>query len=218
MLLPDEWPWLWEAALKGEPWKGMAGPERALLYAVAIQTGLRSSELRSLSPGDFNLSVKPPYVLCSSEYTKNGQLARQYITTELAESLRQHIESCTGAVFAMPAKEDIAEMLRFDLAAARTAWLLNAPDRANSDFLLERNRDGEHLDFHALRHTCGAWLAMSGAHPKTIQTIMRHSTITLTMDTYGHLFPGQEADAINALSKLMPVSKSVSVPAPPNDA
>ena len=26
--------------------------------------------------------------------------------------------------------------------------------------------------------------------------IMRHSSITLTMDTYGHLFPGQEADAV----------------------
>jgi len=37
---------------------------------------------------------------------------------------------------------------------------------------------------------------MTGAHPKVVQTIMRHSTITLTMDTYGHLFPGQEAEAI----------------------
>lgn len=25
---------------------------------------------------------------------------------------------------------------------------------------------------------------------------MRHSSITLTMDTYGHLFPGQEADTV----------------------
>jgi hypothetical protein len=35
-----------------------------------------------------------------------------------------------------------------------------------------------------------------------IQTIMRHSTITLTMDTYGHLFPGSEADAIDRLPDL----------------
>ncbi|MBI3862791.1 MAG: site-specific integrase, partial [Planctomycetia bacterium] len=37
-----------------------------------------------------------------------------------------------------------------------------------------------------MRHTCGAWLAMAGAHPKAVQAIMRHSTIVLTMDTYGH--------------------------------
>ena len=59
------------------------------------------------------------------------------------------------------------------------------------------------MDFHALRHTCGAWLAMSGVHPKVVQTVMRHSTITLTMDTYGHLFPGQEAEAISRFSLFM---------------
>ncbi len=37
---------------------------------------------------------------------------------------------------------------------------------------------------------------MTGAHPKTVQAVMRHSTITLTMDTYGHLFPGQEAETV----------------------
>lgn len=36
-----------------------------------------------------------------------------------------------------------------------------------------------------------------GGHPKEVQTLMRHSTITLTMDTYGHLFPGQEAEIVN---------------------
>ena len=68
--------------------------------------------------------------------------------------------------------------------------------RQQSDFLAAKNHEGEILDFHSLRHTCGAWLAMAGVHPKVVQTIMRHSTITLTMDTYGHLFPGQEAEAI----------------------
>jgi len=68
---------------------------------------------------------------------------------------------------------------------------------------LKPTNDGENIDFHSLRHACGAWLAMSGAHPKVIQTIMRHSTITLTMDTYGHLFPGQEADAVADMGKLM---------------
>ena len=45
---------------------------------------------------------------------------------------------------------------------------------------------------------------MAGVHPKVVQTVMRHSTITLTMDTYGHLFPGQEADAVTRLDDLLP--------------
>ena len=32
---------------------------------------------------------------------------------------------------------------------------------------------------------------------------MRHSQITLTMDTYGHLFPGDEAAAVDKLGLLM---------------
>ena len=68
--------------------------------------------------------------------------------------------------------------------------------RTHCDFLAETNHEGEHLDFHSLRHTCGAWLARSGAHPKEVQAVMRHSSITLTMDTYGHLFPGQEAETV----------------------
>jgi hypothetical protein len=54
-----------------------------------------------------------------------------------------------------------------------------------------------------LRHTCGAWLAMSGEHPKAVQEVMRHSTITLTMDTYGHLFPGQVAGAVARLPDVL---------------
>ena len=42
---------------------------------------------------------------------------------------------------------------------------------------------------------------MAGENPKTIQTVMRHSTITLTMDTYGHLFPAAESDAIARMEK-----------------
>ena len=44
---------------------------------------------------------------------------------------------------------------------------------------------------------------MTGAHPKTVQQVMRHQSITLTMDTYGHLFPGQEADAVGQMRKML---------------
>ncbi len=113
-------------------------------------------------------------------------------------------------VFAMPGKFDVAPMLRADLADARRAWLKAAKSdpkehgrRSQSDFLAEANHEGEHLDFHSLRHTCGAWLALAGCHPKVAQAVTRHSTITLTMDTYGHLFPGQESEAVARLPGML---------------
>jgi hypothetical protein len=44
---------------------------------------------------------------------------------------------------------------------------------------------------------------MTGAHPKEVQQIMRHQSITLTMDTYGHLFPGQEAEAHRRMRPML---------------
>lgn len=35
-----------------------------------------------------------------------------------------------------------------------------------------------------------------------MQRIMRHSSITLTMDTYGHLFPGEEAETVDHLPDM----------------
>ncbi|MEA2024326.1 MAG: site-specific integrase [Actinomycetota bacterium] len=42
---------------------------------------------------------------------------------------------------------------------------------------------------HDLRHTCASLLIAEGAHPKVIQEHLGHSSIIVTMDTYGHLYP-----------------------------
>ena len=214
MLTPEEWDWLRPATADGPEHYGTSGRERVLLYATAIQTGLRANELRSLTRGRLHLDPAEgaPFVTCSAGSTKNSKPARQYIRAELATELREHVaRKAPGApVFAMPAEDKLADMLREDLAAARRAWLKAAGDdaeerqrREQADFLAAETAEGQHLDFHSLRHTCGAWLAMAGEHPKTVQAVMRHSSITLTMDTYGHLFPGQEAEAVGKLPKML---------------
>jgi hypothetical protein len=150
-------------------------------------------------------------VTCKAGNTKNRKLARLYLTRDVADPLAAHVATkAPGApVFAMPHVGNAARMFKADMEAARRAWLEAAQgpeerlQREQSDFLAVVNHDGEHADFHCLRHTCGAWLAMAGNHPKTVQSIMRHASITMTMDTYGHLFPGQEADAIAKLPKMM---------------
>jgi integrase len=213
MLLPEEWKWLRSVTLaEGVERYGMGAGERVLLYATAAQIGLRSGELRSLTRGRLFLDAEKPYVTCKAGSTKDSKDARQYIQASLAEELREHVsKKAPGApVFGMPPREDVAGMLRADLADARRAWLKAAqydPEerarREQSDFLLPVNHEGETLDFHGLRHTCGAWLAMTGAHPKAVQAVMRHSTITLTMDAYSHLFPGQEAEIVARLSDML---------------
>jgi integrase len=211
MLLPEEWKWVEKSVKEGETKLGIPAIDRLLLYCTAIQTGLRANELRSLTRGKIFGEQNPPYILCAPKNTKNGDMARQYIRPELAAELKVHTsrKAPNAPVFDLPHETNMASMLRVDLAEARKRWIheaLNDPTeyakRVESDFLAEANHEGKVIDFHALRHTCGAWLAMKGVHVKVVQQVMRHSAITLTMDTYGHLFPGQEAEAIGKMKEF----------------
>ncbi len=209
MLLPDEWPWLRSVTLAENVERyGMAAAERCLLYSVAIQTGLRANELRILTRRRLFLDNTRAFITCPGSGTKNRKDARQNIQRDTAAELKQHIATKTpGApVFAMPGEYDLAKMLRADLQAARVAWIKAAKDdpedhlrREQSDFLAATSHEGEVLDFHALRHTTGGWLAMEGVHPNIIKTVMRHSVITLTLDQYGHLLPDDTSDAIDKM-------------------
>jgi integrase len=210
MLLPEEFSWLAHVTTNEPKRSKMTGAARRLLYMVAIQTGLRANEIRGLRRGSMFLNGQRPFLLAKAGTTKNGRPAHQYIKADLAAALREYVETRPpeAAIFPVPDK-GMATILRSDLAAARKAWLDQAKDdpillkkRQENDFLLARNHSGEVLDFHALRHTCGAWAALGGAHPKAVQTLMRHSTITLTMDTYGHLFPGQDAETVHRLPDM----------------
>jgi integrase len=51
------------------------------------------------------------------------------------------------------------------------------------------------IRFHDLRHTCASILIANGEHPKAISDRLGHSSIMLTMDRYGHLFP-DHAEAV----------------------
>jgi integrase len=55
------------------------------------------------------------------------------------------------------------------------------------------------LRFHDLRHTTASLLIAQGAHPKIIQERLGHSSITTTMNRYGHLFDGLDATLIDGL-------------------
>jgi integrase len=55
--------------------------------------------------------------------------------------------------------------------------------------------------FHDLRHTCAAMLIADGAHPRAIMERLGHSSITVTLNTYGHLFPGLDEALTDGLEE-----------------
>jgi integrase len=55
------------------------------------------------------------------------------------------------------------------------------------------------LRFHDLRHTCAALLIANGRHLEEVKDYLGHSSIRVTSDRYGHLFPKARAEMADAL-------------------
>jgi len=51
------------------------------------------------------------------------------------------------------------------------------------------------ITLHECRHTYAAYMIAAGINPKALSTYMGHSSITVTLDRYGHLLPGNEHEA-----------------------
>jgi hypothetical protein len=77
-------------------------------------------------------------------------------------------------------------MLQVDLKAAKVPY---------------ETADGV-LDFHALRATYITELVRANTHPKIVQTLARHSEISLTMKLYTKLTDKENAAALDCLPRL----------------
>ena len=180
----------------------MSGAERALLYKLAIESGLRANELRTLKVSSFDFTNNTVTVeACYSKHRREDVLS---LRPETAEELKAF---CLGKlsgthVFGGRYKqltEHTSAMIQQDLAATEEK---DAQGNVIRPAVAYVDSAGRYRDFHSLRHSTGSFLAAAGVHPKTIQQIMRHGDINLTMTRYTHCFRGQEADAIAKLPDL----------------
>ena len=183
-LEPDEIRQLLKAAVASPKRFGMTGYARVLLYRLAIETGLRASELRSLRISSFDFDDCT--VTVEAGYSKHRRRdilpLKPETTAELKGFLGDKIPGLNA--FNMPSKDRVAKMIKADLADGGIDYVDDA---------------GRYADFHSLRHTTGSLLAASGVHPKVAQTIMRHADINLTMSLYTYTLKGQEFSAVKSL-------------------
>jgi integrase len=55
--------------------------------------------------------------------------------------------------------------------------------------------------YHSLRHSFATELFRRGMHPKIVQSLLGHSSITQTMDRYSHLLEGIGGNAVEGLDE-----------------
>ena len=59
------------------------------------------------------------------------------------------------------------------------------------------------IELHEARHTFASLMIAAGVAPKALQVYMGHSSIRITFDRYGHLLPGNEAEAATLLERYI---------------
>jgi len=182
------------ATHNGPTLRGMAGRDREMLYRLALETGLRWSELRSLTRQSFDLEGNPPTVTVKAAYSKHRREDKLPLRETTAVLLRDYLADklpLAGA-FDMPCGGVGAKVLRVDLEAAGISY---------------QDADGLLADFHALRHTFITNLADSGVHPSVARRLARHSDVNLTLSRYTHSTLQGLGDAVESLPDISPQSE-----------
>jgi len=176
--------------------------QSGLIVLLAAFTGLRAGECAALRVQDVDLlrgrltvrnsvsEVRGEAVLTT---TKNGRVRTVALPPSLRDRLADHLarpvitSDATAFVFTSPN----GTVLRHSNFYKRVF------KPAAAAFGLEGFR------FHDLRHSCAAMLIEDGAHPKAIMERLGHSSINVTLDVYGHLFPSLDEALTDGLEQRL---------------
>jgi len=176
-------------------------------YVAAIRTGLRPGELLGLRWGDLSLEVDPGSLKVRRTLDTHGA---PVFNPPKSDAGRRTIALHWEATAALQAQRDMlaVEGLPTGQKALVFPSTKGTPMSANN--LLKRNLKPDlsraglpELTLHELRHTFASIMLHEWkVYPDTVREMMGHESIAMTMRLYGHLFPGNQEQAIRELRRL----------------
>lgn len=184
-------------------------PAYRTLILTAAYAGLRSGELFALRRQDLTLADNQLRVVRSIKEwvdgepvfgsTKSGKPRAvslpKFLTQALAQQLIQSAPLTGTTPDALVFTTIRAGNTNSKCAIRREPFVANHFRPA----VLKALPNQQKLRLHDLRHTHVALMIAQGAQPKSIQVRCGHSSITTTLDRYGHLFPGHDDDVMDGL-------------------
>ena len=189
--------------------KAAKGDRLEALYVLAITTGLREGELLGLRWSDVDLEGGKLQVLRQLTRTKNG------LSFTPPKRGRSRVVRLTDtAVAALKAHKAVqngerlkAGSLWKDNGLVFTSNVGTPVDVGNLTYRSFRpllKRAGlPQIRIHDLRHTAATLMLGRDVHPKIVQEMLGHSTITQTMDTYSHVLPDMQDQAVSAIESAL---------------
>jgi len=168
--------------------RGMTGFQRALGYRVAMATGLRASELRSLEWRNFDW--KRGTVTLAASYSKRRREDTILLPPWLL-SMLQAWQASGGELWSGFPAIHPGQILKSDLILASIPYSVRSPGGVE-----------QYFDFHSLRHYFCTWAAhVASISPRTLLALTRHSSVELAMGVYGVTQQGDVRLAVDGMSE-----------------
>ena len=197
--------------------KAIKGHQYEMLFLTALNSGLRQGELLALTWSDIDFKNKFIKV--------NKNLS---IVSEVSEEGRgkSSIEVQTPKTKNGQRTVDIPELLAKQLKQYKTTqskYRLRMGDLYENNNLVFCDAFGKYIlrrdllyiykkilkengiksrKFHDLRHTYATRLFELGENPKTVQELLGHGSLSITLDTYTHVLDSMKGRAITKLNDL----------------
>ena len=173
-------------------------------YVAAIRTGLRPGELLGLRWGDIDLDADPGSLKVRRTLdTHNGVRFNPPESNAARRTLALHWEASEAfaAQKSMLAAEGLPTGPRALVFPSSTGTPMKSDNLRNRYLKPDLRRTGlPELTLHELRHTYASIALFEWRFPPAVvQEALGHESIKMTMDLYGHLFPGSQEVAIRAL-------------------
>ena len=175
-------------------------PSAYPLLLCAARTGLRLGELLALQWGDLDfhgrfLEVQRNLVAGRLTTPKSGKPRRVDMSDQLSATL-QALRTARKEETLRRGWGQVPEWV----FCSETGGRLDGDNFRKRVFYKVLEKAGlRRIRIHDLRHTFASLLLQNGENLKYIQEQLGHSSIQITLDTYGHLIPGANRGAVDRL-------------------
>ena len=177
---------------------------------VAAFTGLRASELRGLRWADVDLKANKLHVIQRADkFHKIGSPKTEAGKRDVPFGPTVH-NTLKEWKLACPKSE-------LDLVFPNTRGNIEGlPNILTRGFIptviaagaIKADGSAKYTGLHTLRHFYASWCIDRGLPPKVIQELLGHTSITMTFDRYGHLFPKADDPEEIAAAELAVVRRA----------
>jgi integrase len=183
-------------------------PKWRLLVWLPFFTGLRPSEALGLTIDRIDFNKKE--IIIDRQLSRDNSIVfaaklkteASYrvipLAGELERIIKEHLATYGVGPEGLLFQNRMGQILRYKDAALTFRKAARKIDM----------KEGEGM--HVLRHTFASTLIRAGVNVKAIQTLMGHSNIKETLDTYGHLFANDLQDAVGNINTLFVLEEQAS--------